>query len=195
MIDSFTLWHLEWLIDYSFISFSPSDLEADFEDNQDYDSTVSQSDTNLTLLGQASPSPQPGLGNKLRTCRSPDNTRPNNSSHRDDTFSRPVSYPSRFRDEPDFENLHLHAAQNNHHHHTHSRLSAHNSEGIHHHHYHHHRPNLRDYRGSSLDSAESNSKLIARNKDLENVSNWLTIFQRQCKKRQTLRPISAKTFI
>ena len=148
---------------------SPSDLEADFEDNQDYDSTVSQSDTNLTLLGQASPSPQPGLSNKLRSCRSPDNSRSNNSSHRDDTFSRPVSYPSRFKDEPDFENLHLHAAQNNHH--AHSRLNVHNSEGFHHHHYHHHRPNLRDYRGSSLDSAESNSKLIARNKDLENVSN------------------------
>ena len=156
----------------TFLCSSPSDLEADFEDNQDYDSTVSQSDTNLTLLGQASPSPQPGvLSSKLRTCRSPDNSRSNNSSHRDDSFSRPVSYPSRFKDEPDFENLHLHAAQNNHHH-THSRLNAHNSEGFHHHHYHHHRPSLRDYRGSSLDSAESNSKLIARNKDLENVSDY-----------------------
>ncbi|KAK3608923.1 hypothetical protein CHS0354_002562 [Potamilus streckersoni] len=29
---------------------SPSDLEADLEDNQDYDSAVSQSDTNLTLI-------------------------------------------------------------------------------------------------------------------------------------------------
>ncbi|ESO84814.1 hypothetical protein LOTGIDRAFT_168301 [Lottia gigantea] len=32
---------------------SPSDLEADLEDNQDYDSTVSQSETNLTLIGQS----------------------------------------------------------------------------------------------------------------------------------------------
>ncbi|XP_060071643.1 PRKC apoptosis WT1 regulator protein-like [Ylistrum balloti] len=31
---------------------SPSDLEADLEDNQDYDSTVSQSETNLTLIGK-----------------------------------------------------------------------------------------------------------------------------------------------
>lgn len=31
---------------------SPSDLEADLEDNQDYDSTVSQSETNLTMIGQ-----------------------------------------------------------------------------------------------------------------------------------------------
>ena len=46
----------------------------------------------------------------------------------------------------------------------------HYSESVHHHHYHHHRPSLRDYRGTSLDSAESNSKLIAKNKDLERVS-------------------------
>lgn len=32
---------------------SPSDLEADLEDNQDYDSTVSQSETNLTLIGKS----------------------------------------------------------------------------------------------------------------------------------------------
>ncbi|OWF48154.1 uncharacterized protein LOC110453431 [Mizuhopecten yessoensis] len=32
---------------------SPSDLEADFEDNQDYDSTVSQPETNLTLIGKS----------------------------------------------------------------------------------------------------------------------------------------------
>ena len=33
--------------------FSPSDLDADLEDNQDYDSTFSQSDTNLTLIDQS----------------------------------------------------------------------------------------------------------------------------------------------
>ncbi|XP_050393396.1 histone-lysine N-methyltransferase set1 isoform X1 [Patella vulgata] len=38
---------------------SPSDLEADLEDNQDYDSTVSQSETNLTLIGQSEPSDMP----------------------------------------------------------------------------------------------------------------------------------------
>ncbi|GAB1598593.1 PRKC apoptosis WT1 regulator protein-like isoform X4 [Argonauta hians] len=32
---------------------SPSDLDADLEDNQDYDSAVSQSETNLTLIGQS----------------------------------------------------------------------------------------------------------------------------------------------
>ena len=36
------------------VIFSPSDLEADFEDNQDYDSTVSQSETNLTTVGNSS---------------------------------------------------------------------------------------------------------------------------------------------
>ncbi|XP_013417058.1 PRKC apoptosis WT1 regulator protein isoform X2 [Lingula anatina] len=35
---------------------SPSDLEADLEDNQDYDSTVSQSETNLTIIGQSAAS-------------------------------------------------------------------------------------------------------------------------------------------
>ncbi|CAI9718217.1 Hypothetical predicted protein [Octopus vulgaris] len=34
---------------------SPSDLDADLEDNQDYDSAVSQSETNLTLIGQSEP--------------------------------------------------------------------------------------------------------------------------------------------
>lgn len=33
--------------------FSPSDLDADLEDNQDYDSAVSQSDSNLTLIDQS----------------------------------------------------------------------------------------------------------------------------------------------
>lgn len=32
---------------------SPSDLEADLEDNQDYDSTVSHSETNLTMIGRS----------------------------------------------------------------------------------------------------------------------------------------------
>lgn len=32
---------------------SPSDLDADLEDNQDYDSTYSQSDSNLTLIDQS----------------------------------------------------------------------------------------------------------------------------------------------
>ncbi|XP_059141974.1 mucin-21-like isoform X2 [Physella acuta] len=32
---------------------SPSDLEADLEDNQDYDSTVSHSETNLSLIGRS----------------------------------------------------------------------------------------------------------------------------------------------
>ncbi|XP_064605595.1 uncharacterized protein LOC135470520 isoform X2 [Liolophura sinensis] len=34
---------------------SPSDLEADLEDNQDYDSTVSQSECNLVLIDQKDP--------------------------------------------------------------------------------------------------------------------------------------------
>ncbi|CAG5126452.1 unnamed protein product, partial [Candidula unifasciata] len=50
---------------------SPSDLEADLEDNQDYDSTVSHSETNLTLIGRSESSDiaenmpgrqQPGIG-------------------------------------------------------------------------------------------------------------------------------------
>lgn len=36
-----------------FFPISPSDLEADLEDNQDYDSTVSHSETNLTLIGRS----------------------------------------------------------------------------------------------------------------------------------------------
>ncbi|XP_055888914.1 probable inactive serine/threonine-protein kinase bub1 isoform X1 [Biomphalaria glabrata] len=32
---------------------SPSDLEADLEDNQDYDSTVSHSETNLSIIGRS----------------------------------------------------------------------------------------------------------------------------------------------
>ena len=49
----------KWQLVYNFHPFylfssSPSDLEADLEDNQDYDSTVSQSDSNLTLIGHSS---------------------------------------------------------------------------------------------------------------------------------------------
>ncbi|GFO43031.1 prkc apoptosis wt1 regulator protein [Plakobranchus ocellatus] len=38
---------------------SPSDLEADLEDNQDYDSTVSHSETNLSLIGRSESSEMP----------------------------------------------------------------------------------------------------------------------------------------
>ena len=37
-----------------YIVCSPSDLDADFEDNQDYDSTVSQSETKLPMFIQSS---------------------------------------------------------------------------------------------------------------------------------------------
>lgn len=36
-----------------YIFCSPSDLEADLEDNQDYDSTVSHSETNLSVIGKS----------------------------------------------------------------------------------------------------------------------------------------------
>ena len=39
--------------------YSPSDLEADLEDNQDYDSTVSHSETNLSLIGRSESSEMP----------------------------------------------------------------------------------------------------------------------------------------
>ncbi|GFR81509.1 PRKC apoptosis WT1 regulator protein [Elysia marginata] len=38
---------------------SPSDLEADLEDNQDYDSTVSHSETNLSMIGRSESSEMP----------------------------------------------------------------------------------------------------------------------------------------
>jgi hypothetical protein len=49
-----------WLFTILSVCFSPSDLDADFEDNQDYDSTVSQSETKLptfnpSLGGQCPP--------------------------------------------------------------------------------------------------------------------------------------------
>ncbi len=93
------------------VYFSPSDLEADLEDNQDYDSTVSQSETNLSLIGQSAGSPVPPSSSaKLCARPSPDSTptltKP--SSQREDLYSRPVSYPSRFREhDPDIENLNL----------------------------------------------------------------------------------------
>jgi hypothetical protein len=88
---------------------SPSDLEADLEDNQDYDSTVSHSETNLTILG-SSPTTTPVTNAKFRERPSPDSTptRAKPSSQREDLYSRPVSYPSRFRElDPDIENLNL----------------------------------------------------------------------------------------
>ena len=53
---------------------SPSDLDADLEDNQDYDSTVSQSETNLTTIGQCSS--QPSTAGKFRLRASPDVIKP-----------------------------------------------------------------------------------------------------------------------
>jgi len=81
---------------------SPSDLEADFEDNQDYDSTVSQSETNLTTIGQSSPQPAAFTAR----FRVRNDNRSAATSHKEDFASRPVSYPSRFRD-PEFENAGL----------------------------------------------------------------------------------------
>ena len=95
-----------------FFRCSPSDLEADLEDNQDYDSTVSQSETNLTIIGQSSPQSaviNSRLPSSLRSRTSPDSIRPLHSTNRED-FSRPVSYPSRFRDnENDLESANLYA--------------------------------------------------------------------------------------
>ena len=48
---------------------SPSDLEADLEDNQDYDSTVSQSETNPSIIGQASSSSS--STRRFGSCTSP----------------------------------------------------------------------------------------------------------------------------
>ncbi len=100
-----------------FLFFSPSDLDADLEDNQDYDSTVSQSETNLTTIGQ---SPQPtvtghakySLRSSPKLSRSVPTTVHHHShgrgyshstthghGHRvDDSISRPLSHPSRFRE-------------------------------------------------------------------------------------------------
>ena len=39
-----------WELLVETVVFSPSDLDADFEDNQDYDSTVSQSETKLPMF-------------------------------------------------------------------------------------------------------------------------------------------------
>ena len=50
---------------------SPSDLEADLEDNQDYDSTVSQSETKLTIIGQASSSSSSSSQRRFGSCTSP----------------------------------------------------------------------------------------------------------------------------
>ena len=88
----------------SFLPSSPSDLEADLEDNQDYDSTVSQSETNLTLIGQGSCLPsnhakvRMHLPSEAGTARLANPT----SSRKEVDFCRPVSYPSRYRDQ-DFD--------------------------------------------------------------------------------------------
>lgn len=52
---------------------SPSDLEADLEDNQDYDSTVSHSETNLTLIGR-SESSDAQMNSGLHSRQPPTNT-------------------------------------------------------------------------------------------------------------------------
>ncbi|XP_071115138.1 PRKC apoptosis WT1 regulator protein-like isoform X1 [Haliotis cracherodii] len=68
---------------------SPSDLEADLEDNQDYDSTVSHSETNLTLIGRSESSDthmsqslldRPVGISKFTRC-SPESTKSFTSSH------------------------------------------------------------------------------------------------------------------
>ncbi|XP_064627599.1 PRKC apoptosis WT1 regulator protein-like isoform X2 [Lineus longissimus] len=53
---------------------SPSDLEADLEDNQDYDSTVSQSETNLSIIGQTAP-PDYSTTKSNNRVRSPDSSK------------------------------------------------------------------------------------------------------------------------
>ncbi|XP_033739692.1 PRKC apoptosis WT1 regulator protein-like [Pecten maximus] len=77
---------------------SPSDLEADLEDNQDYDSTVSQSETNLTLIGKSDStesnyvhSPKLGHGRSVFVPTnhvSPEPYRPYNSPNISDPDSR-----------------------------------------------------------------------------------------------------------
>lgn len=52
---------------------SPSDLEADLEDNQDYDSTVSHSETNLSVIGKSESTDS--------NTYSPKTTRPPNSAY------------------------------------------------------------------------------------------------------------------
>ncbi|XP_062611157.1 PRKC apoptosis WT1 regulator protein-like isoform X1 [Saccostrea cucullata] len=92
---------------------SPSDLEADLEDNQDYDSTVSQSETNLTLIGKSdsvessnqNASPKMGQGQQFfgRSTNHPDipksfrNFSPNTSENETKTspsYSSNSSSPS-----------------------------------------------------------------------------------------------------
>lgn len=142
-------------------SFSPSDLEADLEDNQDYDSTVSQSETNLSLVGQLSPVPPPTNTKMVGRC-SPDSMPAKPSSQREDLYSRPVSYPSRFRDQDaDIENLNLGSL----------RLRDGRSE------YHHREPHSspksmhRMLRTSSQESYEPRPIINTRARELEKV--WL----------------------
>ena len=142
--------------------FSPSDLEADLEDNQDYDSTVSHSETNLTTLGQCSPSPLPTTHSRLPGRSSPDGvTRRSPLSSQREDHARPVSYPSRFHEQdPDLENI-QYAANSG----TKmglSRLHRRDIDGqaI--------KKTVNAMRSSSLESTES--KILARNRELEKVS-------------------------
>lgn len=75
---------------------SPSDLEADFEDNQDYDSTVSHSETNLTVIGQTSIS----IHNEYEKNNSPSShiTKRSHLHNKCEENVRPLSYPSRTPD-------------------------------------------------------------------------------------------------
>lgn len=104
--------------------YSPSDLEADLEDNQDYDSTVSQSETNLTMIGSLPPIAGSAPSSQLHPLSELAKQKPSllpttmatsleyddADSMKDDTNSsdavatrsqRPVSYPMRFTDKVD----------------------------------------------------------------------------------------------
>ncbi|XP_074650118.1 uncharacterized protein LOC141905197 isoform X2 [Tubulanus polymorphus] len=75
---------------------SPSDLEADLEDNQDYDSTVSQSETNLTMIGQCLPCAQ--YRPAQRGGRSPDPARMSLNYNRDGETWQTGGHNSRYRE-------------------------------------------------------------------------------------------------
>ena len=81
--------------------FSPSDLEADLEDNQDYDSTVSQSETNLTIIGQSSLSGS--QNNSSNSCKprlrcSEHSSHYVYSSQRDDSGGLRGGFSARYRE-------------------------------------------------------------------------------------------------
>jgi hypothetical protein len=81
---------------------SPSDLEADLEDNQDYDSTVSQSETNLSIIGQTAP-PNYSSTKSNNRVRSPDSGKGGQYASTDSSHS------SRFRcvDQDGGKNVHF----------------------------------------------------------------------------------------